>query len=108
MGMLKGVIAIVLVIIVGIPLFICGLLIRIINLNNYLEDSADALDKFGNIICAPMFNIIMIKQSGYKFGNADEFMSTVFRKNKDQNTNRILGSFISFFLKEVNDPSFKN
>ncbi len=106
--MLKGLIAIILVIVIGMPLLLIGMLIRINYLNNYLEDSADALDKFGNIICAPVFNIIMIKPSGYKFGKADEFMSTVFSKNRDNKTNRVLGSLLSTFLKDVNDPSFKN
>lgn len=43
---------------------------------------AIAIDAFGNVLGYPLFNLIMIKKDGYKFGNRRDTISYVLGMNK--------------------------
>ena len=51
-------------------------------LDDYLFNCAYATDQHANVFLAKLFNDIMIKQGGHKFGNPDETISSVLGKNK--------------------------
>lgn len=51
-------------------------------LDEYLFNCALATDQHANVFLAKLFNDIMIKQGGHKFGNPDETISSVLGKNK--------------------------
>ena len=51
-------------------------------LDDYLFNCALATDQHANVFLAKLFNDVMIKKGGYKFGNPDETISSVLGKNK--------------------------
>ena len=66
---------------------------------------AIAKDQYGNGLAKYLFNDILIKkESKYRFGNIDETISSVIGKNKKANTltdtGKLLDSILEFFEKE--------
>ena len=51
-------------------------------LDDYLFNCALATDQHANVFLAKLFNDVMIKPNGHKFGNPDETISSVLGKNK--------------------------
>lgn len=76
-------------------------LIRIINRLFFMI--AYSIDQFGNVSCQFLFNDILIKKNGYKFGDPDETISSVLGHNKKTKTLTIFGKFIVFLLNTI-DP----
>jgi hypothetical protein len=70
---------------------------------NHLFRIALSLDQTGNTACARLFNVIMIKEEGYKFGNIDETASSAFGKNEMQGTLTLFGRMVNGFLNWI-DP----
>jgi hypothetical protein len=64
---------------------------------------AFSLDQFGNTACQHLFNDALIQQSGYKFGNPDETISSVLGKNKRDNTLTGLGLFVGNILDAIDE-----
>lgn len=57
-----------------------------------------SLDQFGNVLAGDLFNDILIKENGHKFGNEDYTVSHVLGVNKSKGTLTKLGSFLDRFL----------
>ena len=57
-----------------------------------------AIDVFANIHGAEIFNDLLIKKGGYKFGNPQETISSVLGKNQVEETLTILGNIIRAML----------
>jgi hypothetical protein len=68
-------------------------------LENYLFQIAVTIDQMGNVVCAYLFNDVLIRQKNYKFGNPDETISSVLGKNK--NNLRLTGKMLRWFLDKV-------
>jgi hypothetical protein len=71
--------------------------------NKFLE-LAKAIDKYGNVACAELFNHTLIKEnSKHKFGDIKETISAVIGYNllagTLSKTGRILNSILNFFDK---------
>lgn len=64
---------------------------------------AIAKDQYGNAVCRYLFNWLLIKKEGYKFGNIDETISSVLGKNKRDNTLKSLGKFIDKTLNRLDN-----
>ncbi len=71
--------------------------------SKYFRDIALSIDQMGNVVCAPLFNVIMIKKSGYKFGNIDETISSVLGKNKQLGTLWGIGRTLDKLLNWLDD-----
>lgn len=56
-------------------------LITIKDDNKYNRDLALVKDRYLNVLLAPITNKLLITNSGYKFGNGKETMSSVIGKN---------------------------
>lgn len=67
------------------------------------KDLAIAKDQYGNSVCKYLFNWLLIKKEGYKFGNIDETISSVLGKNKRDNTLKYLGKFIDKVLHKLDN-----
>lgn len=67
-------------------------------INKYFLDSAVNVDKFGNYNLSPLFNEVLIKKVGYKFGDINETISSVLGKNQRDNTLTIIGWIIVILL----------
>ena len=80
--------------------------------HRYNMDLAIAKDQYGNVICQYVFNHLLIKKTGYKFGNADETVSSVIGKNKLNNTltflGRTLDNILDFFDENHSVKSIDN
>ena len=55
-------------------------------------------DEYGNILLAPIFNKILIKENGYKFGNDKETISSALGKNKRDGNLLFLGKVLDKIL----------
>lgn len=65
---------------------------------------ATSVDKFGNVVCAELFNATLItKESSYKFGKIEQTISMVIGYNLQaetlSKTGKILNSVLDFFDK---------
>ena len=64
----------------------------------YHKRLAKSTDQWGNCLCQYLFNRVLIKKAGYKFGNIDETISSVIGKNKMSNTLTPVGKFVDYCL----------
>lgn len=103
MGQIKGVILLLVAIVLCVLLFPVGFAIGLIpqKRNNYLYDICIGLDQLGNIVCATLFNLFLIKKNTPSFGNPDETISSVIGKNKLNNNLTILGKLLDLLLESL-------
>lgn len=74
---------------------------------------AKSVDKFGNVVCAPLFNdTLILKSSEHKFGLADETISEVIGYNllseTLSKTGMILNDILNFIDKDHTINAAKN
>lgn len=70
-------------------------------LSKYHKQLAVAKDKYGNCLCQYLFNKLLIRDWGYKFGNANETISSVLGKNYRDRTMTKLGYYIGMLLNFI-------
>lgn len=78
--------------------------LSISRLSHYLLTIALSIDQMGNVILAPLFNAIMIKRNGYKFGDEDETISYVLGRNQITETLSKCGNLLANLLDWI-DPN---
>lgn len=71
--------------------------------NAYLFKIALSIDQSGNVVCAELFNAILITSAGYKFGNEDETISSVLGRNKEMGTLTKTGIKLASFLDAIDE-----
>lgn len=69
--------------------------------SKYSKELAIAKDKYGNCFCQYLFNRFLIRDWGYKFGNANETVSSVLGKNYRDKTLSKLGYFVGIVLNFI-------
>ena len=80
-----------------------------LELDKYLFQCAISQDQHANTWLAKLFNDLLIKQGGAKFGNTDETISSVLGKNQLTNKLTKLGEFINAILNKIEkDHSIKS
>lgn len=104
MGVLLLFIAIVLTSLTGWLGFIYSLVFRLRHFNDYCHRLAKSIDQTGGVIMKDLFNKILIKEWGYKFGNIDETISSCIGKNKVRGSLTKLGKVIDWVLNTL-DPN---
>ena len=78
-------------------------------LDDYLFNCAYATDQHANVFLAKLFNDIMIKKGGHKFGNPDETISSVLGKNKLMGKLSLFGKCLDYILHLLdNNHSIKS
>jgi hypothetical protein len=78
-------------------------------LDEYLFNCALATDQHANVFLAKLFNDIIIKTGGHKFGNPDETISSVLGKNKLLGKLSYFGKVLDFILHLLdNNHSIKS
>jgi len=80
---------------------VISLILKFKKFAQYSFDSCIGIDQLGNIMMAPLFNIILIKKEGHKFGCPDETISSVLGKNELTETLTKLGIFLSKCLSKI-------
>jgi hypothetical protein len=103
MGQVKGIILLLVAIVLCVLLFPVGFAIGLIppNRNKYLYNICIGLDQLGNVVCANLFNWLLIKKDAPSFGCPDETISSVIGKNKLNNNLTILGKILDLFLESL-------
>jgi hypothetical protein len=103
MGQIKNILLLLLAILICLLLFPIGFIIGILfsNWNEYLFSICISLDQLGNVVCSRLFDAILIKNNGYKFGNEDETISSVLGKNKLINKLSIFGIILDKLLDTI-------
>lgn len=78
-------------------------------LDNYLFDCAVAEDQRANTYLSKLFNDVLIKIGGHRFGNPDETISSVLGKNQISGTLSIFGRALNWILNKIEeDHSIKS
>lgn len=72
--------------------------------DTYLFNCAIADDQSGNVYMAKLFNDLLIKPGGHRFGNPDETISSVLGKNQQTGTLTIMGRALAWILDKL-DPN---
>jgi len=113
-----GLILFILSIVLAIVLYPIGFLYSIVltlfksgfkSLDNYFFNCALATDQHGNTFLAKLFNDVLIKKGGHKFGNPDETISSVLGKNKVKGTLSFAGKTLDYILHILdNNHSIKS
>ena len=109
MGIILYLVAIFLSLVLYIPatiyaLFKIGIKSGFKGINAYFFKKAMSVDQFGNVWAKALFNDILIKKGGYKFGDEDETVSSALGKNKLRGTFKRTGTLIAFILDFI-DPN---
>lgn len=71
------------------------------NADNHYFKIAVAIDQLGNVVACYLFNDIMIKKEGHKFGLPDETISSVIGKNYKSNTLTMAGKAMRWILDKI-------
>jgi len=78
----------------------------------YLKRIAFIIDIFGNVTCGQLFNDVLKKQNGYKFGYYKDTISYVLGRNEHDNTLTLCGVFVknclNLFEKNHCKKAFEN
>ena len=91
--------------VVGVGMAVLSMFKYLYNvLNNYFLAMAIVIDILGNVIMSPLFNLILIKKEGYKFGNPKQTISYVLGRNKLNGTIKPLGAWSGRMLNKL-DPN---
>ncbi len=106
-GMMLFMVSIILAVIF-IPLGIMYSMIRlwvkanfkmwIIRVGQYFLVIAISIDQMGNVIMQELFNDVLIKNNGVRFGNEDETISSVLVKNQQLATLTLIGRSLNGLL----------
>ena len=74
-----------------------------LNISQYLKEVAYGIDQLGNVVCADLLNLTLIKykKGGYKFGNPDETISSVLGKNYKLGTLTLVGKILDNILNLI-------
>ena len=109
MGYVLFIIASILKWVLTFPAYLFGLLICILSrqFSQWHFDLAVSKDQYGNVLCKYLFNLLLIKKSGYKFGKPDETISSVLGKNAKTKTLTLIGRIIGWTLNKL-DPNHLN
>jgi len=70
-------------------------------LSQYFWLCALSLDQTGNTFCQMLFNDVLIKKNGHKFGNPDQTVSYVLGINLKQETISTTGKIIAAILNFI-------
>jgi len=108
---MKGFFLLVLAVLMSIVLYPLGWAYSIITfrgsfkkLGSYWFVMAVSVDQLGNVVMSTLFNDILIRKYGHKFGDEDQTVSMVLGVNKAMGTLTKLGKFIADVLNKI-DPN---
>lgn len=90
------IIALLLIVPIGAIGFIYALFKR--RLGYYFWLLALSIDQVGNVVCMHLFNDLLIKPNGHRFGNPNETVSHVLGINKEKKTLYLIGRILSDIL----------
>lgn len=104
MGVVLFIVASVLLFIIALPMILMSAILDFEHFDKYLYNLAFSIDQLGNVLCAPVFNKILIKpESTYKYGDPDMTISHVTGVNKEQEQLKFWGKVLAFILNSIDN-----
>jgi len=88
--------------VLGVPLYLTGVLFSK-NRSKYHLNIGITFDQSGGVLGGPLFNLILRKKGGHKFGNPDETISFVLGQNKASGHLTAFGRWCANKLNQI-DP----
>lgn len=70
-------------------------------ISDYFLTIAISIDQMGNVFFKELFNDVLIRPSGHRFGNEDETISSVLGKNKLSHTLTSAGKALVWLLDKL-------
>ena len=113
-GFILFIVAVVLLYVLSLPMILLAILIKRKNVGKYFYDLAFAIDQLGNVLCAPVFNILFLhsQNKGKLYGNPDETISHVTGVNFLEGNLTIFGmalkNTLNFIDKDHCEKAAKN
>lgn len=103
---MRGFILLIIALFLSVVLLPVGFAFQIITalfhgIDRYLFRMAKSIDQLGNVVCEHLFNVILIKKNGYKFGNEDVTISHVLGMNEKTNTLSFAGKGLAWLLNTI-------
>ena len=103
---MRGLILLIIALCLSVILMPVGFLFQIVvtlfrAIDTYLFHIAKSIDQHGNVVCAEMFNLTLIKKKGYKFGDMDKTISYVLGVNAEKKTLTYLGMKVGNLLNTI-------
>ena len=96
---MRGLILVIIALILSAIILPIGFVVGIIAaLDKYLFRIAKSIDQLGNVVCAELFDWMLVKK-GKHFGNEDETISSVLGRNIDNLT--IAGKALVWLLNAI-------
>lgn len=69
------------------------------HLNTFFYKMALSIDQFGNVMCASLFNLVLIEKDGHKYGDEDDTISYITAKNMYKGKLKTTGVFLAAVLE---------
>jgi 8-oxo-dGTP diphosphatase len=96
-----GLLLFIIAYVAGIIFLPIGFIFGAFTFTNDYKKIAISIDQLGNVILAPIMNLIFIKKDGFKFGEPDMTISMVLGVNKQRKKLTYLGIFVALFLNKI-------
>jgi hypothetical protein len=93
---MRGFVLLIAALVLSVVLLPIGFTFQVIatlfrSIDTYLFQMAKSIDQHGNLVCAELFNLTLIKRKGYKFGDMDKTISYALGRNAETKTLTYLG-----------------
>jgi hypothetical protein len=109
---MRGFILLIIALLLSVVLLPIGFTFQVIatlfrSIDTYLFHIAKSIDQHGNLVCAELFNLTLIKRKGYKFGDMDKTISFVLGVNAETKTLTYLGKKVCNLLNVIEKDHVK-
>jgi hypothetical protein len=109
---MRGFILLIVALLISVVLLPIGFTFQVIatlfrSIDSYLFQIAKSIDQHGNLVCAELFNLTLIKRKGYKFGDMDKTISFVLGVNAETKTLTYLGKKVCNLLNVIEKDHVK-
>jgi hypothetical protein len=109
---MRGFILLIIALFLSVVLLPVGFTFQVIatlfrSIDSYLFQIAKSIDQHGNVVCAELFNLTLIKRKGYKFGDMDKTISYALGRNAETKTLTYLGKKVCNLLNVIEKDHVK-
>jgi hypothetical protein len=109
---MRGFVLLIIALLLSVVLLPIGFTFQVIttlfrSIDTYLFQIAKSIDQHGNLVCAELFNLTLIKKKGYKFGDMDKTISYALGRNAETKTLTYLGKKVCNLLNVIEKDHVK-
>ncbi len=109
---MRGFVLLIAALVLSVVLLPIGFTFQVIatlfrSIDTYLFQIAKSIDQHGNLVCAELFNLTLIKRKGYKFGDMDKTISYALGRNAETKTLTYLGKKVCNLLNVIEKDHVK-